>query len=202
MPSSSERACGDSNPHHVPPPGTVAHAISATFRMNQPSSAGTRPVSVSSIFASCMRATLPAGAAAPPARRSRRVAAVRRVPRPVPIAAGVVVLALLWLVRPIFHGLAMFFWTEPLVWLPPVAVLVAGLVILRRSRRGWKTLDDLRDGMRPPPYLLAFPVIAFVLFIVGASLQGPLVGRAIFNATTYEEIGGLPPGGRARGVGA
>jgi hypothetical protein len=123
---------------------------------------------------------------------------VRRIRRPVPIVAGVVALAVLWLVRPIFHGLAMFFWTEPLAWLPPVAVLVAGLVLLRRSRRGWKTLDDLREGMRPPPYLIAFPVVAFVLFILGTSLQAPLVSRALFNATTYEEIGGLPPGGRVR----
>jgi hypothetical protein len=123
---------------------------------------------------------------------------VRRIRRPVPIVAGVVALAVLWLVRPIFHGLAMFFWTAPIAWLPPVAVLVAGLVLLRRSRRGWKTLEDLREGTRPPPYLIAFPVVAFVLFILGTSLQAPLVSRAMFKATTYEEINGLPPGGRVR----
>src|SRR4051794_16511454 len=54
MPSSGEREAGDSNEHHVPPPSTVAHPISARLRMNQPSSAGTRPVSVSSILASCI----------------------------------------------------------------------------------------------------------------------------------------------------
>jgi hypothetical protein len=54
MPSSGERFPGGSKAHHVPPPGTVAQLISARFRMNQPSSAGRRPVSVSSIFASCM----------------------------------------------------------------------------------------------------------------------------------------------------
>ena len=38
----------------------------------------------------------------------------------------------------------------------------------------------------------------FFAFIVAASLQGPLVGRAIVNATTYEAIDGLPDGGQVR----
>jgi hypothetical protein len=37
-----------------------------------------------------------------------------------------------------------------------------------------------------------------VLFVLGGSLQGPLTNRAIVNATSYEQIGGLPPGGNAR----
>ena len=44
----------------VPPRGTVCQAISATFMMNQPSSSGTRPCSVSSIFA-VLEATLASG---------------------------------------------------------------------------------------------------------------------------------------------
>jgi hypothetical protein len=118
--------------------------------------------------------------------------------RPVPIAAGVVALVLLWVVRPIWHGLAMFFWTAPIVWLPPILVLAAGAVLLRRSRRSWTTLDDLRTGVRPPAWLLAFPAIAFFVFVFGAALQGPLVGRAIVKATTYEPISGLPAGGQVR----
>ena len=52
--------------------------------------------------------------------------------------------------------------------------------------------------MRPPLRLLAFPIAAFLLFIVGAALQGPLVARAIVEHTTYEPIGGLPAGGQVR----
>ncbi len=117
---------------------------------------------------------------------------------PAPIVAGIVVLAVLWLIRPIWHGLAMFFWTAPIVWLPPLLLLGAGLVLLRRSRRSWATLDDLRAGVRPPVWLIAFPALAFLLFVLGAGFEGPLVGRAIVKATTYEAIDGLPPGGLVR----
>src|SRR4051794_29911886 len=54
MPSGLRGAASDSNEHQVPPPGTAAHAISPTFRTNQPLSAGTLPASVSSIRASSM----------------------------------------------------------------------------------------------------------------------------------------------------
>jgi hypothetical protein len=123
-----------------------------------------------------------------------------RIPKvhPARIAAAIVVLVVLWLIRPIWHGLAMFFWTAPIVWLPPLVVLGAGAVLLRRSRRSWTTLDDLRTGVRPPVWLIAFPVVAFFLFVFGAAVRGPLVGRAIVKATTYEAIDGLPPGGLVR----
>jgi hypothetical protein len=119
-------------------------------------------------------------------------------PRPAPIALAVVALVVLWLVRPIWHGLAMFFWTAPLVWLPPLALLLAGALLLRRSQRSWTTLEDLSSGVRPPAWLLTFPVLAFFAFIFGAALQAPLVGRAIVKATPYEAIDGLPPDGIVR----
>ena len=112
--------------------------------------------------------------------------------------AVVVVLAVLWLVRPIWHGLAMFAWTKPFVWLGPLVLLGIGALLLRRSQRSWATLDDLRSGVRPPPWLIAFPIAAFVLFILGASLSGPLVQRAIVSNTTYTAIPGLPAGGKVR----
>jgi hypothetical protein len=118
--------------------------------------------------------------------------------RAVPIVLAIVALAALWLVRPIWHGLAMFVWTEPLVWLAPAALLLVGVVLLRRSQRSWTTLEDLRTGVRPPTWLFAFPVLAFVLFVFGAAINGPLVGRAIVKATTYEAIDGLPPDGIVR----
>jgi hypothetical protein len=117
---------------------------------------------------------------------------------PVPIVVGIVALGLFWLTRPLWHGIVMFFWTAPLAWLPPIVAIGAGLYMLRRSRRGWKTLDDLREGVRPPNWLIAFPVGAFFLFIFGSALQTPLVERSMYKATTYEQIGGLPPGGRVR----
>jgi hypothetical protein len=117
---------------------------------------------------------------------------------PLPIAMAIVALVLLWLVRPIWHGLAMFFWTAPIVWLPPLLLLAAGGVLFRRSRHSWTTLEDLRTGVRPPVWLAVFPALAFVVFIFGAALQGPLVGRAMVKATTYEAISGLPPGGQVR----
>ena len=154
----------------------------------------------------------PGGAAAPRAagehaagRRSassRRVGAARcaALPsvKPAPIIAGVVVLAVLWLVRPIWHGLAMFFWTQPFVWLPPILLLAIGGLLLRRSQRSWSTLEDLRSGVRPPAYLFAFPVIAFFIFVICAGISGPLVGRSIVKNTNYEAIPGLPAGGKVR----
>ncbi|HEX8157716.1 MAG TPA: hypothetical protein VF526_10060 [Solirubrobacteraceae bacterium] len=121
-----------------------------------------------------------------------------RLPRPIPIAAVLVALILLWLVRPIWHGLAMFLWTSPLVWLVPLLLLAAGAVLWRRSRHSWRTLEDLRSGVRPPVWLTAFPALALLSFIILAALQTPLVGRAIVTATNYEQIGGLPPGGEVR----
>ena len=104
--------------------------------------------------------------------------------KPVPLIAGLVVLALLWLVRPLWHGLTMVVWTAPIVWLPPLAILAVGAVLLRRSRNSWVTLEDLSAGVRPPAWLVAFPMAAFVVFLLGARLHGPLVGRAIVKATT------------------
>jgi hypothetical protein len=98
----------------------------------------------------------------------------------------------------VWHGLALFFWTAPIVWLPPLVALLAGAVLLRRARHGWRTLADLQAAPRAAARLLAFPVLAFVLFILGAALQAPLVGRAVVNATTYEPIDSLPPGGKVR----
>ncbi|HWC27281.1 MAG TPA: hypothetical protein VG474_11910, partial [Solirubrobacteraceae bacterium] len=124
----------------------------------------------------------------------------RRLPtiRPGPVVAALVALAVLWLVRPIWHGLAMFVWTQPLVWLLPLLLLIAGAVLLRRSQRSWTTLEDLRTGVRPPSYLFAFPILAFFVFVFAAALNAPLVGKAIVDNTGYEAIPGLPAGGQVR----
>lgn len=104
---------------------------------------------------------------------------------------------LLWIVRPLWQGIALGLWTSPLVWLPPVLVLVAGALAYRRSRR-WTTLEELQEPRRPPPYLAAFPILAFVLFIAGNALTGTLVARALATDTNYEAINSLPAGGQVR----
>ena len=45
------------------------------------------------------------------------------------------VLLFLWWVRPVFHGLVMFFWTSPIVWLPPLLILAIGFGLLPFPRR-------------------------------------------------------------------
>jgi hypothetical protein len=122
---------------------------------------------------------------------------VRR-PRPLPIVAGLVAVVVLWLVRPLWHGIALALWTAPIVWAPPVLLLATGGLLLRRSRQSWTTLEDLRAGVRPPAWLIAFPILAFVLLVFSGALNGSLVGRAIVEATTYEPIAGLPAGGQVR----
>src|SRR5688572_9819392 len=52
------------------------------------------------------------------------------------------VLLFLWWVRPIFHGLAMFFYTSPIVWFPPIAIVAIGFGI-RRFRRSKLSKRDL-----------------------------------------------------------
>jgi hypothetical protein len=114
-----------------------------------------------------------------------------------PLAALLAILIALWLVRPLWHGIAMLVWTTPILWLPPALVLAAGAVVLSRSRR-WDTLEDLQHPRRPPPWLLAFPIVAFLLLIVGGSLNSTLVARALATDTRFEEIPNLPSGGQVR----
>jgi hypothetical protein len=103
----------------------------------------------------------------------------------------------LWLVRPVWHGLAIVFWTAPLLWLPPLVVLGVGAVAWRRNV-AWRTLEDLQTPRRPAPWLLAFPMAAFVLFVLGGALNGSLVASSLANNTSYDEIPSLPAGGMVR----
>jgi hypothetical protein len=109
---------------------------------------------------------------------------------------GLVALALLWFFRPWFHGLVMILWTAPIVWLPPLLILVGV------GARQWRVRRDivrrLRAGSRPGPALLAAPALAFFVFFVAAALNGPLVSRALFKHTNYAAIASLPAGGTVR----
>jgi len=112
------------------------------------------------------------------------------------LAVVLVGLALLWYFRPWFHGLAMFFWTKPLVWLPP-ALLVGGLLV-----RQWRVRRDilrrLQAGERPWWLLLAVPIAALLWLSIAAAVNGPLVNRAIYEHTDYATLGQLPSGGTVR----
>ena len=125
-----------------------------------------------------------------------------RRPEITPSRAGlavlfVVVLVGLWLVRPLWHGIAMLFYTAPVVWLPPLVVLLIGAVALRRSTQ-WRTLEDLEVGRRPDQRLIAFPIAAFVLLVLGSAFNGALVARSLATNTTYDQIPQLPEGGQVR----
>jgi len=123
------------------------------------------------------------------------------------------VLSFLWWVRPIFHGLVMFFYTSPIVWFPPIAIVAIAFGI-RRFRGAKLSKRDLelltgREGDQPngsarlqlPSVGAGVGVIAglaFVSFVLGAAFKGPLTNRAIYSNTEYASIGGLPDGGVVR----
>ncbi len=113
------------------------------------------------------------------------------------LLVGILALVGLWLLRPIWHGFALLFWTSPIVWLPPVVVLALGGVALRRSTQ-WRTLEDLQTPRRPDPRLVAFPIAAFVLLVAGSAFNGALISRSLAESTSFEQIDGLPAGGKVR----
>lgn len=135
-------------------------------------------------------------------------------------AAGVVLLlAALWWLRPLFYGFAMFFYTKPLVWLPPFLVLaIGGGLVLSRARRNLRQDNTLRDPdgghwvvgpdgiwrnraviwARAAGALTVVGVIAFVLFVLGGLAQGPLASKALFEDTRYVPIKQIPQGGLVR----
>jgi len=132
-------------------------------------------------------------------------------------------LILAFLLRPIFHGLAMFFYTNPLVWLPPLFIIALGGLALRflspggsspaasgratdprddpipisRSPRRRNTLQELRQRGPTGPVAVVL-ALALFSFLVGAVVNQPLTARSIYKNTQYEQIPGLPPGGSAR----
>ena len=125
--------------------------------------------------------------------------ALRPIPiGPVPLVLGIVALVGLWLVRPIWHGLAMLFWTAPLVWLPPLALLAVGGCCCAARAAAGRTLEDLREGRAPADWLVAFPVLAF--FLVRLRRRRCRAARRAGDRQEhdYEPIRGLPAGGQVR----
>ena len=141
----------------------------------------------------------------------------------------VVGIVAVFLLRPVFHGLVMFLWTKPIVWLPPLLILVVGLgwVISRSSRvnrpigpapagrASDPRLDGVQRRLELPKLdlarfdrsslpggsgLLAIPAVAGLAFIAGSIAVEPLTASALFRDTRYEAIPGLPSGGLVRVV--
>jgi hypothetical protein len=124
------------------------------------------------------------------------------------------VLLLGWWLRPIFHGLVMFFYTSPIVWFPPIAILAIwfGIRRFRGSRQSLSKRDlDLLTGgeangersaairrLLPSVDVRIVVGIAVFTFLIGAALKGPLTNRAIYTHTNYSSIAGLPEGGLVR----
>src|SRR6266508_3041369 len=120
------------------------------------------------------------------------------------LVALLLVLLFLWWVRPVFHGFVMFFYTSPIVWFPPIAILVIGFAV-RRYRRPKLSKRDLEllvgsEGERsnggarrhlPSVGVGVVAGLACVAFLLGAGFKGPLTSRAIYKNTDYASIGGL-----------
>jgi hypothetical protein len=124
------------------------------------------------------------------------------------------VLLIGWWLRPIFHGLVMFFYTSPIVWFPPIAILATWFGI-RRFRRPGRSLSrrdlDLLTGgegngdrsaslrrLLPSVDVRIVVGLAVFAFVLGAVLKGPLTKRSIYTHTNYASITGLPEGGLVR----
>lgn len=144
-------------------------------------------------------------------------------PRRLPAAALVVlivVLAIVWYLRPVFHPLAMFLYTAPLVWFPALMVLVVGGgAVLATNRRsggtggnrfrdpfggGWEFGDGEFKRLpqisvpRGAGQLTAVAIVSFIVFIVGSMLNGPLTAQSLYDSTDYEIIDQLPAIGSVR----
>jgi hypothetical protein len=127
------------------------------------------------------------------------------------LVALLLVLLFLWWVRPIFHGLVMFFYTSPIVWFPPIAILAIWFAVgrYRRPKLSKRDLELLagREGEEssggarrhlPSAGVGVVTGLAFAAFLLGAAFKGPLTSRAIYKHTDYASIGGLPEGGVVR----
>lgn len=136
------------------------------------------------------------------------------------IAIAIVVLAVLFWLRPIFQPFLMRFYVEPAVWLLPLIIFLIGVgIAIRRSRRAPKidVLDgpelslgerlaqsqDLNDviralgGNKPGPIFVS-AALAFFTFIVMGVLTAPLVAKDTYENTTYTTIKTLPASGSVR----
>ncbi len=136
------------------------------------------------------------------------------------VAIAILVLAILFWLRPIFQPFAMRFYVEPLVWVLPLLIFLVGVGMAVRNHRRQPKVDvldipqpslgeklaqsqDLNDviralgGNKPGPILVS-AALAFVTFMVMGILSGPLVAKETYANTTYTAIKTLPASGSVR----
>ncbi|MBJ7457710.1 MAG: hypothetical protein JHD02_00835 [Thermoleophilaceae bacterium] len=134
-------------------------------------------------------------------------------------AVAILVLAIVYWLRPVFYPFAIRFYVEPLVWVLPLLIFLVGVAVSVRNHRRGPKVDPL--GFPPPklseklaqsenlndvvravggtssPILIA-SALAFMTFLVMGILSGPLVAKEIYANTTYTTIRTLPPSGSVR----
>lgn len=148
-----------------------------------------------------------------PAKRKTPSKTIRR------IAIAIIVLAVLYWLRPLWHGILFGYYAEPVVWLLPFLIFLVGAIVsVRRYRRSPRaevvdgppstllgTLAQSRDLSKPAQDLLssggpavAAAAVAFFVFVTMGILNGPLVAKQLYSHTTYTPIAGLPESGAVR----
>ncbi|MBK5231162.1 MAG: hypothetical protein JJE27_08335, partial [Thermoleophilia bacterium] len=129
------------------------------------------------------------------------------------------ILAVLYWLRPILHPFLFRFYAEPLVWLLPLLIFLAGVVLAMRAARrrpvptvvdgppnpfrkmvvNGRTLDERIAKLgRSAQVLLASAALAFFVFFVMGVLNGPLVASQLYAHTDYRPISTLSASGAVR----
>lgn len=146
---------------------------------------------------------------------------VRRIPqKPEPpsrigtlVVFAVIVLLVLFWIRPILQPFLFRFYAAPVVWLLPLLIFLVGVAIAIRKTRGQpgpkvvngppnplmqvvingRTIEE-RAAMlgRSASVLLATAVLSFAVFLVMGVLNGPLVAKQLYTHTVYMPLKTLP----------
>lgn len=152
----------------------------------------------------------------------RRLPVKRSAPRGMRIrriAVAIVVLAMIYWLRPLLHPFLFRFYAAPIVWLLPLLIFLGGAaasILVFRRRPQVEVLDGPPTGftaMLPPNHPLrraadrlgkaagmffATVGLAFAAFFVLGILNGPLVAVQLYKNTVFEPIKDLPPIGAVR----
>lgn len=138
------------------------------------------------------------------------------------VAIAIVLLAILYWLRPLLHPFLFRFYAAPAVWLLPLLIFLSGAIVAahmyRREPRtqvvdgpradsilrtfaegqGWgKAAENLG---RSAGVLILSAALAFGVFVFMGVLHGPLVAQQLFKNTVYSPVENLPASGAIRVV--